>query len=238
MHARRRFAAALAGAVALAGLVGATVPSAQAATGRPHLTTKQHTRTDLPRYTEFRYQTGRMSGVPRPAAAAMDAAVNGSVAATVKVLAAQPAACTPASKPCGAVVITLRQPRCLPSLVCVAQQNWNLPPGANDSEAWMTTFAFDARTGRRLALDDVVPAARQQAAADAARASLQAQLKADGMNPSDWSAPILPSSLKAWLPEPDGVHVWFAKYAVAPGVMGIVETVIPWSAIGGRPSLG
>ena len=235
MHVTRRTVVAI--AIVLASVSVATQP-AHAAPGGPRLVTKQHARTDLPKYMEFRFQTGRVIGVARAAASAMNTAVNGSVAATVKTLAAQPAKCTLTSKPCGAVIITLQQRRCLPSLVCITQQTGNLPPGANDSQAWMTTFAFDAATGRQLTLDQIVPVARQQAAADAARASLQATLEADGMNASDWSAPILTSSLKAWLPQPDGIHVWFAKYAVAPGVMGIVETVIPWSAVGGKPSLG
>jgi len=34
--------------------------------------------------------------------------------------------------------------------------------------------------------------------------------------------------VQAWLPQPDGIHVWFDRYAVAPGSFGIVHVVVPW----------
>ena len=36
----------------------------------------------------------------------------------------------------------------------------------------------------------------------------------------------------AWLPRADGIHVWFAKYDVAPGSFGDVHVRVPWSALG------
>ena len=40
------------------------------------------------------------------------------------------------------------------------------------------------------------------------------------------------NSTNAWLPRADGIHVWFAKYDVAPGSFGDVHVRVPWSVLG------
>jgi len=64
------------------------------------------------------------------------------------------------------------------------------------------------------------------------RFEAQARLKAEGLgNDPFWKARLTMKEITAWLPEPDGIHIWFDKYAVAPGYVGVVSIVVPDTAL-------
>jgi hypothetical protein len=81
-------------------------------------------------------------------------------------------------------------------------------------------------------LSRVVPAAHQADLLAGINAAVKAKLAAEGLaNDPYWKPQVTIKDVRAWLPQPDGIHVWFDKYAVAPGYFGIVHIVVPWASV-------
>lgn len=220
--------------------VAVAVPPARGVTAAPfgdvtgtHLRVVTHDLDSVSSFDEFRYQTGTVVALGTHASARADRALAAAVRRTLDT--AQSFGdfpCSGEASDCGYLEQRLRERPCVPDYVCVAQSVGFLPPGANDGEAWVDTIAFDAKTGQPAKLSQFINAEHRSAFVDAVNARIQRVLAAGGLGSDPyWAKPVTLSDIRSWLPEPDGMHIWFAKFGVAPGSFGVVRTVIPWDAI-------
>lgn len=183
-------------------------------------------------FQRFDYETGTLTGLDPDAGARANAAITAVTSrSTAAARRANGSSCLGGQKRCGYYVQTIRQRPCLPGTVCVLQQAGLLPVGANDSQGTVDTLALDARTGRRVPLTRILPMpARASFLADV-NAAVGKRLAAGGLGDDPyWGTTLTLEDVHAWLPAPDGIHVWFDKYAVAPGSFGIVHVVVPLPA--------
>ena len=224
---------------ALVGIVcvAASASAAAAPTGdvaAPRLVVQSHTRSDVPAYVEFRYQTGSVAGMTAAAAARADGILGMLVEKPYQAaLTAKTSRCAGGTADCGYFLQRLRSYPCVSGVLCVASQVGLLVPGNNGSTSYVDTRAIDTRTGARLPLSRFVPADRRAAFLSAVNAGIQRELAAGGIVDDPlWSTPVALRLVTSWLPRADGIHVWFAKYDVAPGSFGDVHVRVPWSVLG------
>lgn len=184
----------------------------------------------VPRFQKFAYQTGTLTGLSPAAGARANATIAQRVGRAVRAARrANATACMGGAATCGYFIQSLKKGPCIPGLVCVRSQTGILPVGANDGQGFVTTMPFDALTGRIVPLSRVVPSTA--AFIVGVNAAVRAALAAGGLAVDPYWAPhVKTKDVRAWLPQPDGIHVWFDKYAVAPGSFGIVHVVVPWPA--------
>ena len=190
-------------------------------------------RKSVPRFQRFSYQDGSLAGLSadaaRRATAAITATVDRGAAAAKR---ANRHTCLGNAERCAYFVQTLSQRRCESGFVCVLSVSGLLASGANSGQDWADTFALDGRTGRAASLSQVVPSSQQPAFVSGVNAAVESALAREGLgNDPFWKPKIAFKDVRAWLPQSDGIHVWFDKYAVAPGYLGIVHVVVPWSTI-------
>lgn len=217
--------------VGLAQPVSAASPAGDLA--GPRVAVQSHTRSDVPGFVRFRYQTGSVSGLAPAASARADGILGTLVEKPYLAALREPAdACIGGADACGYFVQRLTSTPCVAGVLCVASQVGLLPPGANGTIAYVDTRAIDTRTGGRIPLSRFVPSERRTAFVAAVNASIQRQLAAGGIVADAlWSTPVTWRSVTSWLPRADGIHVWFAKYDVAPGSFGVVHVRVPWSVV-------
>jgi len=194
------------------------------------LTVTGHRVTAIPRFQRFTYQTGLLDGLSPPAVSAANAQLSQLVTRTVAAARKQNAGpCMAGARKCGYFVQSLSQRPCIDGVVCLAQQSGLLPVGANDTQSGVRTLPLSAATGRPVAWSSVVPADRTGSFLTSLNAAVAKVLKAGGLgNDPGWTPKLSLKDVQAWLPQPDGIHVWFDRYAVAPGSFGIVHVVVPW----------
>lgn len=222
-HAATSVAAVAVGAMAL----GAPAAHAGDVAG-PRLIVHAVSRNDVPGYTVFRYHAGRVTGMGATADQRATGIVQRIVQHTLDTVQGPGEPCSGGASTCGYLIQRLTQRPCTIAAICIAQVVGDRPPGANDGEEWVQTVALDS-AGRQLRLVDVVPAGRMPAVLASIAASLRRTLATGGVSDlADWPVTVTRGDLHAWLPEPDGLHVWFAKFAVAPGSFGTVHVVVPW----------
>jgi hypothetical protein len=182
------------------------------------------------RFQRFSYQTGTLMGLSVSAATQANATIALSVDRAVQsARRANGSECMAGAKSCGYFVQTLKQRPCIPGIICIVQTSELLPVGANDGAARVTSIVLDGRTGRSVPLSKVLPASRRAPFIQDLNAAVKAKLTVGGIgNDAYWTPTLTIKDLRAWLPQPRGIHVWFDKYEVAPGSFGIVHVVIPW----------
>lgn len=188
----------------------------------------------VPRFQRFAYQTGTLTGLNPEAGARANATIALSVDRAVQAARrANGTVCPSGAGRCGYFVQSLKMSPCIPGLVCVRSTTGILPVGANDGQGFVTTMPFDALTGEAAPLTTVVPAAGRGVFLARVNTAIRAKLAAGGLaDDSFWAPHVKLKDVRAWLPQPDGIHVWFDKFAVAPGSFGIVHVVVPWPAGG------
>lgn len=191
----------------------------------------------VPRFQRFSYQTGTVTGLSPEAGALVNPVLESTVQRSVRsARRANAGACEGNSARCGYFIETLHQRPCVAGAVCVLMKAGLLPVGANSSESTAKALPFDALTGKRLPLTRVVPPADVPAFLSQLNAAVTAVLRNGGIvDLAYWKPHVTLDDVRSWLPQPDGLHVWFDKYAVAPGSFGVVEVVVPWPSVG-RPT--
>lgn len=184
------------------------------------------------RFQRFEYQAGTVSGLRADANARATTALAATVdRAVAHAREANAGPCLADAKSCAYFVARLDKRPCVPGLVCLRQVWGLLPAGANDSQGVVDALPIDALTGRVVPLRRVLPAAGTAAFLSGLNAAVQQKLTAGGIGDDPmWDANVRLRDVHAWLPQPDGIHVWFERYAVAPGSFGIVHVVVPWPA--------
>ncbi len=191
----------------------------------------------VPKFQRFDYQTGTVAGLSSEANARATALLTATVdRAVAQARKATAGPCMAGAKSCAYFVAALDKRPCVAGLVCLRQVWGLLPVGANDSEGVVDALALDALTGRRVPLRRVLPATATPAFLTGLNAAVQKKLADGGLgNEPLWDTTLKLKDVHAWLPQPDGIHVWFERYAVAPGSFGIVHVVVPWPT--GTPRL-
>ena len=194
------------------------------------LTVTTHKVTSVPRFQRFTYQTGVVDGLSPSATAAANAQVAALVNSTVAAARKQNTGpCMAGARKCGYFVQTLTQRPCIEAIVCLAQKSGLLPVGANDTQSGVRTLPLSASTGRPVPLSSVVPADQTGVFLKGLNAAVAKVLAAGGLGKDPlWTPKLTLKDVQAWLPQPDGLHVWFDRYAVAPGSFGVVHVVVPW----------
>lgn len=194
-----------------------------------HLTVTQH-KQDVARFQRFSYQAGTLSGLRASAATRANTTIASAVDRAVHAARrTSGVACLGGSTECGYFVHEIRQRPCVAGVVCIRQQSAVLPVGANDGQDSVVTLALDSLTGRRVPLSRMVPASALPPFLADLNAAVRTRLAAGGLGDDPyWDITLTRNDVHAWLPQPDGIHVWFDKFAVAPGSFGIVHVVVPW----------
>ncbi|HBJ73400.1 MAG TPA: hypothetical protein DDY88_06805 [Actinobacteria bacterium] len=184
-------------------------------------------------FTKFRYQTGKVRGINEAAAAKINKVIAENVNSTM--LAAKKSKnskCPMGLKDCGYYIQTLKAPTCQTGNVCVTAPASLLPVGANTGDSWVDTWVFDSITGATRQLQEFVSTNQEAAFLAAVNAGITAQLTKGGItNDPLWTPNVKMKDVYAWIPTPDGIHIYFSKYDVAPGSFGVVNVLVPWSAI-------
>jgi hypothetical protein len=197
------------------------------------LSVTPHKVSTVPRFVKFRYQTGVLTGLSPSASELANTQISRMVQKAVTA-ARRPnhSPCLAGARKCGYFVVWLNQPSCMTGLVCISQRGGLLPVGANDGREGVTTLALDGRTGRAVPITRVVPAEATATFVANLNAAVREKLALGGLaNEPYWQRVLTLGDVHAWPPEADGVHVWFDKYAVAPGSFDIVDVVIPWASV-------
>jgi hypothetical protein len=201
----------------------------------PHLRVVTHDLGSVPGFERFSYQTGTVLGLTLTAAARADRTVAAVVRRTVAG-ARHPSGspCSGGAARCGYFLQRLREHPCITGYVCLAGHVGLLPQGANDGEDWVDTIPLHAATGSRARLVDLVGPGQRQRFVAGVNAGARRALEAGGIGSDPfWASAVTLDDVHAWLPGPAGIHVWFAKFAVAPGSFGVVHVLVPWDTFTG-----
>lgn len=184
-------------------------------------------------FTKFSYQTGKVRGINESAAAKINKVITENVNSTM--LAAKKAKngkCPMGLKNCGYFIQTLKAPACQTGNVCITAPASLLPPGANTGDSWVNTAVFDVTTGATKQLQAFVATNQEVKFLAAVNAGVTTQLAKGGItNDPLWKPDVKMKDVYAWIPTPDGIHIYFSKYDVAPGTFGVVNVLVPWMAI-------
>lgn len=191
---------------------------------------------ELSQYSEFTHQEASPVGLPP---AAMATAQDVLSAMTVPWVEEARAAndtqeCLEGEQKCGFFSLTLEWLPCEYGLLCVKQTVGKAGIGMATGEGGVSVVRIDPQTGEDTSLIDVLGAART---ADFLAALNEAATLIQKSNDAyfEESPPTYDvSSVPAWLPTPDGVRVWFPRYALGPGSLGIVEILMRETSEGYR----
>ncbi|MDO8730997.1 MAG: RsiV family protein [Actinomycetota bacterium] len=205
----------------------ASAPAASPAT----LTVVKHKK-KVTGFTKFTYQTGKVSGIDPKAAAKINKVIAQDVNRTMlDSMHAKNYMCSMGLKDCGYFVQTLQAPACKAGNVCITAPSSLLPQGSNTGYSWVDTWVFDASTGAKKQLKEFVTTSQEASFLTAVKAGITAQLAKGGItNDPNWKPFVKMKDVYEWLPSADGLHIYFAKYDVAPGSFGVVSVDVPWSA--------
>ncbi|MDP2288869.1 MAG: RsiV family protein [Actinomycetota bacterium] len=212
-------------------------PSASQSQGQPtSFTITKHSK-KVKGFTTFTYQTGTInpiSGTSSTAMAKMNELLSFDVLDTMRsVKNSRISKCTMNRKSCGYFIQTITAPTCKAGSVCITQPASMLRPGANTGDAWVNTAVFDSTTGARQQIDAFISPSQEAAFLKGANAGITAALIKGGIKATDpmWRPSLEMPEVYAWIPTPEGMHLYFSKYNVAPGSFGVVDFTVPWTTI-------
>jgi len=184
---------------------------------------------ELDQYSEFTYQEASTVGLSPEATKV----ANGVLAAMTEPWVAEAVAenkteeCMEEEDKCGFFSLTLEWLPCEDGLLCVKQTVDKASIGmATGGSGSVSIVRLDPGSGADVSLDVLLGA---DGATDFLRALNETAtliLKVNDMFYEERPPRYDLASLPAWLPESDGIRVWFPKYDVGPGALGIVEIVM------------
>lgn len=200
-----------------------------APTQAPGFTITTQTRPDLKRYQRFRYQEARAVGLSAEATTAVDAAVSALVTRTVaKAVREGKEDCLVGGGQCGSFDATLTQLSCRDGYLCISQDVSALWPSSAKTYRTAETLVFDVVTGRRVALEDVVSAARMKQFLSSVGDALARFQRRHGITTDDLPNRLKPADIESWAPLRRGIRVWFDEFSAAPGFFGVVDVRVPY----------
>ena len=211
-----------------------TVSASAPAASTVKLTTMTHSKPKPKHYDQFTYQTGTLTGGDPAAMLKMNLVMNKDVKDAVSTAHKESkGTCIAKAEPCAYFMLQLAAPTCISGYVCITETGAMLPPGANSGDQWVNSLVFDQKTGDNVGLETFVSEKQQAAFLKAANAGVTAELVKGGIAANDkfWKPNLRWKDIEAWNATPAGIHLYFTKYAVAPGSFGVVDFTVPWSAI-------
>ncbi len=187
-----------------------------------------HSREDLKNFDTFTYQTAKALGLDDKGTTNANRNFNAFVNPVVNAAATNDKyECAIDEPQCGTFIQELTTPPCASTeYLCVRQEVGGIAPGAGTGQAFVTSLLLKARTGTKVTANDYFGLSLAKSfVAVVEHAATSVQLA------NDFYDNALPphytnSTLPAWLPQADGIHVWFNKYEVASGADGIVEIIM------------
>ena len=211
-------------ASAVLGIVGLTSCSHQSV----GIQIQSHSREDLKNFDTFTYQTATALGLDDEETSNANKNLNAFVNPVVTAAATNDKyECAMNEPQCGTFIQKLTTPPCASAqYLCVKQEVGGIVPGAGTGQAFVTSLLLNAKTGTNVTANDYFGLSLANtfiAVVEHAATSVQlANDFYDNALPPKYTNSTLP----AWLPQADGIHVWFNKYEVASGADGIVEIIL------------
>jgi hypothetical protein len=193
--------------------------------------------TDLPAVTLVAYDTVHTIGLSPDAATAADAAIASIAEVDVQEWRdIDPAACVTGPAPCGSWEQNASEVPCVEPYLCLLVEGNGLFPGSATSSSSAAAVAIDPSTGLPASLVHALgTATTTQLAGFLTEEVARYQAKTFKLACDDPLSvaqdPLTPESITTWLPTAEGLKVWFEKYAVAPGVAGVVPMLVTWDEL-------
>lgn len=203
----------------------------------PSLSIAHHSLTQVHGYSAFSFDSARTVNMAKASQTAADRAIARFVDIEVsQALQDEPAGksstdCSKTSSRCGFFKQQLQEQSCSDEYFCLTQPVEWLPYRANDGHASVSTLVIDKATGNRVRLTDVVHADLQPDFLRKVRQDVATQLGSAGTRAKDTPSDISIEDITSWLPLPGGIDVWFAKFAVAPGALGVIRVHVPFAYV-------
>lgn len=140
----------------------------------------------------------------------------------------QTSECAQGEEQCGSFELNIEPVACKQYL-CVSVVWGGAHVGAATGDEGQSTAVINITTGRAVDLEDVVG----PSFTGPIKAAIRGWQDSNGLARGDWPDSL--EGLAAWLPQSDGVHVFFEKYSIGPGAMGVPELVVPYPGKASAP---
>jgi len=215
-------------ALALVAAAAASTPSAIAQSPAPSFAIEAHSRSDVPKYEKFTYDTATAVGVSDAAAARIDATISTAVSASVRRAVKASARCLANAAKCGVYEGQLVPVPCIGGYLCILNHVDGYNPGAATGYKEVDAFVFDPATGARVSVADEVTPAAMPAFVTSVKAQVEAYEKKHGFYNAFFVDFIRAKEIQHWAPMANGIRLWFDKYVAAPGYVGVVSLVVPY----------
>ena len=190
-----------------------------------------HSREDLEKFAEFIYDTATVAGVTAAAGSAINNLLSALVEPEVAAATAENAnECASGESKCGYFVLSLEPVACMHDYLCVKADIGGAHVGAATGDQAVEGLVIDPASGQRITLTDAFTGSKLKELRKRIRQAAANFQNEHGYSPADF--PVDFSAISAWMPQPDGVHVWFEKYAIASGADGVVELIVAYPGTG------
>lgn len=206
----------------------APAPSQATSAIDPAIVITPPTTMNLDQYFEFSYQEASTVGLNPEAAAIADGVLTSMTQpwVTEAVAENETQECMEGETQCGYFSLALEWMPCEADLLCVKQTLGKTGIGMATGGDFVSVVRIKPETGKDTSLDDFLGNVRASDFLSALNETATLIQKANDSyfeeSPPRYDLKTLPS----WLPASDGIHVWFPKYEVGPGALGIVEIVM------------
>lgn len=200
----------------------------------PGIVIESQTRTDLSQYSEFIYDTASTVGLEPAAADSADSLLAALVDPWVKEAADENETqdCLPGETKCGYFSSTLTLLQCSDGLLCVQSNVAKAGIGMATGFANIEAVRIDPDSGRNISLREYLGDEDTSIFLSTLNESAELIQRINGFEFADESPNYSFLSIPAWLPLSDGIHVWFPKYELGPGYLGVVEVRLKQSGQG------
>ena len=180
---------------------------------------------NLSKYSEFTFENAFSVGLEPEIATKADALLANLSDPWVAEAAAENETqeCLEGEAKCGFFALTLEWLDCEANLLCVKNSVAKAGIGMATGFSSVKTVRIDSETGRDVSLKEFLGNEQTSDFIDALNESTELIQRTNDSYFEDSPPNYSSESMPAWLPLPDGIHVWFPRYEVGPGYLGIVE---------------
>lgn len=191
----------------------------------PGIVIESQTRTDLSQYSEFMYDTASTVGLEPAAAELADSLLAALVDPWVEEAAAENETqdCLAGESKCGYFSSTLDLLKCSDGLLCVKSNVDKSGIGMATGFANIEVIRIDPESGTSISLREYLGDEGTRIFLNALNKSAELIQRVNGAYFADESPNYSLLSIPSWLPLSDGIHIWFPKYELGPGYLGVVE---------------
>lgn len=180
---------------------------------------------DLDQYSEFSFQEASTVGLSSSRAIVADALLTEMTSPWVMEAKAENETqeCLSGESKCGYFSLTLEWLKCESNLLCVLQRVEKTGIGMATGFSSVDAIRINPVSGKDETLEMHLGENESNEFLLVLNETATEIQRTYGFYDPDNPPNYMSSSVPAWLPLADGIHVWFPKYDVAPGALGIVE---------------